>query len=569
MKINEKVKKQCEEPILCGIILARLQTSDRVSMSDARRHAFACAARRCQCTLRTESFSAAVAGTVSSPTTCQSASAEQRRLCFQREHQIVGTLQPRSLQPDIACGEIVLDFSSLGAREQADVSPHTRDSGAQGPRRTRQYDNSRRAKKAAKLPSLRRRIHAANGFAVRCSDRARIDALIEAPHCRCGRRSCFSQFGKWVRELHRFVAAFAALSKVQQERMLAASYIGNRRGASLSMPATLLFMAVSVTCLGAILLVGDRRLIACCRGLHFDRRARGCSKVRVSVKGAHVDQYFFGLWLNLAETLPDQYHQKLQARKRRRRRVVVDESGSSSDESRCDGTRQDAAEPSPDIDLRAHAIGQSALWDAYVYTGFGSDVSQLALRFLPPGTVSDLYVDYAFSSVRLQSDAHIAKYWTFWSRWVRKWSTVLRFRLPTDFADCDTCAELKLSLKDPDNETRVAALKAYQEHTTDVAASRNLEAAMRNTPPFGVAKPVLVVMTDGMDQAHWSLPRMRGHRARKKWGAYFRPRCKVQGVWVFFLGFHLFLADRRANHFIHQLHCIPDPAATTPFCIAT
>ena len=55
-------------------------------------------------------------------------------------------------------------------------------------------------------------------------------------------------------------------------------------------------------------------------------------------------------------------------------------------------------------------------------------------------------------------------------------------------------------------------------------------------------------MTDGMDQAHWAIPRMRGLRGPKSWGKYFRPRVKVQGVWVFFLGVYFFLADDTQAH---------------------
>ena len=63
-----------------------------------------------------------------------------------------------------------------------------------------------------------------------------------------------------------------------------------------------------------------------------------------------------------------------------------------------------------------------------------------------------------------------------------------------------------------------------------------------------VPHPVLCIMTDGMDQAHWSIPRMRGLRGPKSWGKYFRPRVKVVGVWVFFLGVYFFLGDQTQAH---------------------
>ena len=60
--------------------------------------------------------------------------------------------------------------------------------------------------------------------------------------------------------------------------------------------------------------------------------------------------------------------------------------------------------------------------------------------------------------------------------------------------------------------------------------------------------PLLVLWTDGMDQAEWCIPRFRNLRAAKNLGSFVRPRCKVQGVWLFHLGLHFYVADATMPH---------------------
>ena len=70
--------------------------------------------------------------------------------------------------------------------------------------------------------------------------------------------------------------------------------------------------------------------------------------------------------------------------------------------------------------------------------------------------------------------------------------------------------------------------------------------------------PVLVVWTDGMDQAKWCIPRFPNLRAAKRLGSFQRPRCKVQGVWLFHVGLYFYVADAT----------MPHDAAFTVECIA-
>ena len=56
-----------------------------------------------------------------------------------------------------------------------------------------------------------------------------------------------------------------------------------------------------------------------------------------------------------------------------------------------------------------------------------------------------------------------------------------------EFCDCDTCADLKQAIAGASNlESKVRAVKAYREHMKSVWDSRDLEEALRTTPPFNV-----------------------------------------------------------------------------------
>ena len=43
-----------------------------------------------------------------------------------------------------------------------------------------------------------------------------------------------------------------------------------------------------------------------------------------------------------------------------------------------------------------------------------------------------------------------------------------------------------------------------------VQANRDLEESLRTTSPFDIERPVLFIMTDGMEQSKWAIPRSHG-----------------------------------------------------------
>ena len=68
--------------------------------------------------------------------------------------------------------------------------------------------------------------------------------------------------------------------------------------------------------------------------------------------------------------------------------------------------------------------------------------------------------------------------------------------------------------------------------------------------PPSSSKPVLFICTDGMDQSHWCIPRLRQFRGPKKLDGpgVKRPKCKCQGVWAFYHGLHMYVADANQPH---------------------
>lgn len=202
------------------------------------------------------------------------------------------------------------------------------------------------------------------------------------------------------------------------------------------------------------------------------------------------------------------------------------------------------------------------------------------------------------------------RYATFTRTYRTKWSNTIKFRAASEFAECQTCHDLKNDMKraeDPfslsvkwalvgacaggalmisarylclqDLASRVAATAAYREHMQDwvrahnlklaawrvflvsalslfhfvsficqdVMEDRALEEVLRSVPPWQLSR-TLVIWTDGMDQAKWSIPRYKGLRPSKLMANFRRPKCKVQGVWCFHIGLHMYVMDADQQH---------------------
>ena len=196
-----------------------------------------------------------------------------------------------------------------------------------------------------------------------------------------------------------------------------------------------------------------------------------------------------------------------------------------------------------DLIAKNEVMADKSMFTRYVETGFGQDIGLLAMRYLPPGSIAFLYARYS-----VESGPH-AKYATFHKEWDTHWRNTLRFRQPSDFCDCRDCASLKHRLENCASlHEKAEVARDLQHHHRNIAYCRDFEEVLRTTPPYGVAKPILAVFTDGMANTHWCIPRLRKHRGAKTLSALPRPKCKVQGVWVFYYGVHLFVADSTMPH---------------------
>ena len=164
---------------------------------------------------------------------------------------------------------------------------------------------------------------------------------------------------------------------------------------------------------------------------------------------------------------------------------------------------------------------------------------------MPPGSVADLYADYCANLAGNEK----ASYLTF-TKAFKELSHILKFRPKGEFTECDTCELLKSRIREAKREDMsavVAATNELKSHYHHVFMSRDLEESLRLIPP-DAPKAMLVVMTDGMDQAHWSIPRFAGWKAAKRFSTLHRPRCIVQGCWVFHYGLHFIVADKTQPH---------------------
>lgn len=123
-------------------------------------------------------------------------------------------------------------------------------------------------------------------------------------------------------------------------------------------------------------------------------------------------------------------------------------------------------------------------------------------------------------------------------------------------------------------EEKLGHVRAYKMHIQDVQADRALEHTLQSENIME-GSAVLLLQTDGMDQAKWALPRpgqprlskqaasvvrhlalnltvclefLRIRFAHEIKGRQLRPKMKVQGLWMQSIGLMLFCADVHMAH---------------------
>ena len=84
----------------------------------------------------------------------------------------------------------------------------------------------------------------------------------------------------------------------------------------------------------------------------------------------------------------------------------------------------------------------------------GLDTSSLPKRFLSPGSLSLLHLEFQQQLVRTQGEDcakdHAASFWSFCHRFNTKWKRILEFQTGSEKGSCTFCHECKLALRKRD-----------------------------------------------------------------------------------------------------------------------
>ena len=154
--------------------------------------------------------------------------------------------------------------------------------------------------------------------------------------------------------------------------------------------------------------------------------------------------HLLNLYLQIGETLPNHFNGKKHVRKLKRYKVFTTGSAEENSHSSGDDMAPDCTHGHNRLEqelevVRQEVLADTSLFQKFISTGLGSNLEGLPLRYLPPGTVRDLWLDLAATGADVS-------YPTFKKAW--DVFTCLRFRQPGDFVQCDTCVQLKTQLRE-------------------------------------------------------------------------------------------------------------------------
>lgn len=127
------------------------------------------------------------------------------------------------------------------------------------------------------------------------------------------------------------------------------------------------------------------------------------------------------------------------------------------------------------------------------------------------------------------------RYSTFLSIYKEQWADILKFRQRSMFTQCELCFQFKESIaKAPSLEEKLASTLQYRQHLSDQYSDRCITWALQELA-LDDQSDLCVMMTDGMDQGKYALPRDPHLRASAAVGKLRqnRPRIKVHGLWSF------------------------------------
>ena len=232
-----------------------------------------------------------------------------------------------------------------------------------------------------------------------------------------------------------------------------------------------------------------------------------------------------------------------------------------------------AAEPLPDalrVTILEEVRESQSLWNPDLplpdeIRELTSDVLGVAVRYLPPGRLHDLYLQFLAwwddqkATIGVAGVCHEGvagelncrrppSFTSFCRRWHGKWSRVLKFRQPTQHSCCQTCFELKVSMKEARGDLSKKLHYAHLLRThiraqyQDRVVNWSLRFASRQF------QNVLVNITDSMDKTKFGIPRYPFGERPKELDGFNRPKLVCTAALAHGWCTYVCLADDDLNH---------------------
>lgn len=384
-------------------------------------------------------------------------------------------------------------------------------------------------------------------------------------------RACLCQTGQCYRHL-RFdsimglLTGFWKLSHAEQDSFLFTCFASAEDRASAESGVSdnaapvrhqyhILGQRVRVDCLVHILGIHKRRIY---NGLAGKPDGRIFNVHRLAPKKRSIDFFMLTVWLQHGQTIPEGLVKKgAKLHGKFCHGAKPDESDESDDESDKSDAFVAAELQSIDRELSdwilSANLGMKDMHHTLLTTSGAVDPSRLTTRRLPVGwNVSTLYGDYVASPGEASNKA---QYWLFHKVWRETWSKAFTFTYVNEHPACDDCYDHKLALRG--NVKRLAvdrvpmvfeSSRLYQRHLASVAADRSFCDSLRLAGSKFAREDYLMIFLDGMDQAHWRLPRFPGLRSPSRLSKCKRPTVVVEGVWVVGHGVFFYLLDKDQAH---------------------
>ena len=381
-------------------------------------------------------------------------------------------------------------------------------------------------------------------------------------------RKCICQSGQCYRNL-RFdsvmglLKGFWGLDHTEQDSLLftcfaAADSASDASGASDATTARhhfyLLGERLRVDCFTHLLGIHKRRI--------YNSRAgkpdgRSFNVHRLAPKTRSIDFFMLRVWLEHGQTIPEGLVKKGAKLHGKFCHGAKPNESDESDGPDMSDTPVAAELQSIDRELSdwvlSANLGMTDMHHMLLTTSGGVDPSRLTRRRLPVGwNVSTLYGEYVASP---GDTSEKAMYWLFHKTWKEKWKKAFSFTYVNEHPACDDCYEHKLALQG--NARRLAvdrvstlfeSSRLYQRHLASVASDRSFCDGLRLAASGCAKEDYLIIFLDGMDQAHWRLPRFPGLRSPHQMSGCKRPTVVVEGVWVVGHGVFFYLLDKDQAH---------------------